>query len=107
MQPEGETIFEAIRIIQNSGGLFIKLNDATFARLKMIVEPHYFVSPAGKSPFFPLTWAFDCKDELTTSTANLTGSKLKFSPSGRVFIEYSLYNKDLKIRASNWLIRNN
>ena len=91
MQPEGETIFEAIRIIENSGGLFIKLNDATFARLKIIAEPDYFVNPGGKSPFFPLTWAFDCKDEVTTSTANLTGSKLKFPPSGGVFIEYRLY----------------
>ena len=29
---QGTTIFDAIRIIQNNDGLFIKLNDATFSR---------------------------------------------------------------------------
>ena len=29
---QGMTIFDAIRIIQNNDGLFIKLNDATFSR---------------------------------------------------------------------------
>ena len=31
-QDQGHTTYDAIRIVQNENGLFIKLNDATFAR---------------------------------------------------------------------------
>ena len=31
-QDQGRTIYDAIRIVQNENGLFIKLNDATFTR---------------------------------------------------------------------------
>ena len=38
----------------------------------------------GQELFFPLTYVADCKQQLTTSTANLSGTQFKFSTTGGV-----------------------
>ena len=49
---------------------------AGFAKLNR--ETNYF----GQKLFFPLTYVADCKQQLTTSTANLSGTEFKFSTAG-------------------------
>ena len=70
---EGYTKFDAIRLIENNNGLFIKLNDPTFSRsyLQHGIGQHYL----------RYTMVMDCRDQLTTSTANLERTIIKFSPS--------------------------
>ena len=71
---EGYTKYDAIRIIENDNGLFIKLNDPTFSRSSLVQGASWFT-------FLPYTRATDCKGQLTTSTANLARTPIKFSPS--------------------------
>ena len=70
---KGYTKFDAIRLIENNNGLFIKLNDPTFSRsyLQHGIGQHYL----------RYTMVMDCRDQLTTSTANLERTIIKFSPS--------------------------
>ena len=69
---EGSTNYDAIRIIENNSGLFFKLNDATFSRSTFVHEGE------NGNTFIPLTKVLDCKQELTTSVANLVGTPVKF-----------------------------
>ena len=71
---EGYTKYDAIRIIENDNGLFIKLNDPTFSRSSL-------EHGALQQIFIPFTQVTDCRGQLTTSTANLTRTPIKFSAS--------------------------
>ena len=70
---EGYTKYDAIRLIENGDGLFINLNDPTFSRSSLEHGSHNI--------FIPFTLVTDCKRQLTTSTANLARTPIKFSPS--------------------------
>lgn len=70
---EGYTKYDAIRLIENGDGLFINLNDPTFSRSSLEHGSHNI--------FIPFTLVTDCKRQLTTSTANLARTSIKFSPS--------------------------
>ena len=72
---EGYTKYDAIRIIENDNGLFIKLNDPTFSRSSL---EHGELS---SGIFIPFTRVTDCRQQLTTSTANLARTPIKFSAS--------------------------
>ena len=72
---EGYTKYDAIRIVENDNGLFIKLNDPTFSRSFM----EHGATPS--NIFNPFTRVTDCRQQLTTSTANLARTPIKFSPS--------------------------
>ena len=77
---KGTTNYDAIRIIENDDGLFVKLNDATFSRTNC----DRFCEDGKR--FLPLTLALDCEkwrvsaSQFTTSKADLRGTSLKFSP---------------------------
>ena len=60
---EGETIYDAVRILAKDDGIFIKTDDFTFSH----------------GP--PLKWlhASDCKEKETTSFGSLTGTNLTFT----------------------------
>jgi len=73
---EGYTKYDAIRLIENDNGLFIKLNDPTFSRSSLKNKNHEIIIP-----FLPFTYVSDCKKQMTTSTANLNRTPIKFSPS--------------------------
>ena len=62
-------------MVYNEGGneLSFKLNDPTFSRST-------FANSNGQT-FILYTWASDCRRQLTTSTANLVGTPIKFSSS--------------------------
>ena len=66
------TGYDAVRIIQNNDGLFIKASDATFARSAC-------TSGATCDTFWPYTLASDCTHNLATSKADLTRTSMKFS----------------------------
>ena len=72
---KGHTSWDAIRILQNDDGLFIKLNDPTFSRTRLTKQQYTWQN------YVHLTLALDCQNQQTTSTANLTGTNVKFSPS--------------------------
>ena len=65
------TGYDAVRIIQNDDGLFIKANDATLSRSTC-------ESACGES-FVPYTMVADCTNQLTTSNADLSRTSIKFS----------------------------
>ena len=67
---EGSTNYDAIRIIEDNTGLYFKLNDGTFSRSTIV--------HANGAVFIPYTMALDCKQEVTTSVANLVGTAIKF-----------------------------
>ena len=69
---QGYTKYDAIRLIENDDGLFIKLNDPTFSRSLLDRQG---------VEFLPYTFASDCRRQMTTSTANLERTPIKFSPS--------------------------
>ena len=72
---QGHTSWDAVRIIQNDDGLFLKLNDPTFSRSRLSVQPLAWQT------FIHFTLAYNCQGPVTKSTANLSGTNLKFSPS--------------------------
>ena len=75
---EGYTKYDAIRLIENDDGLFIKLNDPTFSRSSL--ESNNLLDH-GDVEFLPFTSVSDCRQQMTTSTANLERTPIKFSPS--------------------------
>ena len=66
-------------MVQNDDGLFLKLNDATFTRSS--IELGRNAAANGWGNFIPLTVASDCSYRWATSTADLTRTNIKFSPS--------------------------
>ena len=72
VQTRGYTRYDAVRLIENDDGLFIKLNDPTFSRSSL---------QYANTRFLPLTGVFDCRRQMTTSTANLERTPIKFSAS--------------------------
>ena len=66
-----DAVYDAVRIIQNDDGLFIKSNDATLARSTC--------NQACGVSFVPYTMAADCTAQGMTSTADLRRSSMKFS----------------------------
>ena len=70
---EGYTKYDAIRLIENNNGLFIELSDPTFSRSNLQnLHGHRYLR---------YTMVMDCRNQLTTSTANLERTIIKFSPS--------------------------
>ena len=72
---EGYTKYDAIRLIENNNGLFIELSDPTFSRSNL----HYLHGIDHR--YLRYTMVMDCRNQLTTSTANLERTIIKFSPS--------------------------
>ena len=80
---KGTTRWDAIRLIQNDNGLFLKLNDPTFTLNRF--DNH---SPETGRNYIHYTLAYDCTDypgatntHRATSTADLSRTNLKFSTS--------------------------
>ena len=71
---EGYTKYDAIRLIEKNNGLFISLKDPTFSR-------SYLQHGNNCCNYMPYTKVRDCRRQVTTSTANLKRSIIKFSPS--------------------------
>ena len=69
---EGYTKYDAIRLVEKNNGLFIKLTDPTFSRSYL---------QHANNIYMPFTLVLDCRLQLTTSTANLERTIIKFSPS--------------------------
>ena len=78
---KAHTEYDAVRLIQNSDGLFLKLNDGTFTRNYC----HYACEKPGiMTRIMPFTMASDCKQQsnpAVVSTADLRRTSIKFSTS--------------------------
>ena len=74
------TFYDAVRLVQNDDGIFLKLNDPILSRSAITLGSN----AAGQGftqPFLPLTMASDCTNRWAYSTADLRGTDLIFSPS--------------------------
>ena len=67
---KGHTYYDALRIIENENGIFIKSNDATFARPQMTRGSHLYWS-----------YASDCTNRDVTSTCDLRNTDFEFNTS--------------------------
>ena len=70
---KGTTRWDAIRLIQNDNGLFLKLNDPTFSRTRLDNQPETARN------YIHYTLAYDCTNQNAVSRANLSRTNLKFS----------------------------
>ena len=70
---QGSTYYDAIRIIESSDGIYIKLSDGTFSRSSFINN--------GDTQYLYYTEAHDCSGVYRTSTADIGRTNFKFLSS--------------------------
>ena len=87
------TGYDAVRIIQNDDGLFIKANDATFSRSSC--------NHCGDAPFQPYTMSADCNQQWTTSTGDLRRTSMKFSAAVLPYFSHGYDSAGNAVLSSN------